>query len=91
MPLNVELECELAVRALRDHGLKDPQALLDATIKLVRQNFTLQQAVMNAVTRIAELQIEAAMAQLPSGDRGIKQEHYEMAAMILNDMNIDMP
>lgn len=91
LPIMQELDCALKIQALRESGLKDPQRLLDLTISLVRQVYTLEHTTLTALARIGELQLEIALAATNKKQNAISQVHYEMANQILNDLGVDMP
>ena len=91
LPIMQELDCALKIQALRESGLKDPQRLLDLTISLVRQVYTLEHTALTALARIGELQLEIALAATNKKQSAISQVHYEMANQILNDLGVDMP
>ncbi len=91
LPVGVQLECELMVRSTREHGLKDPQQLLDLTATLIRQVFILERTVMESLKRIAHLEVELALATTGHKAGAVEQKHYEMTAQIMDELGIDMP
>lgn len=91
LPVGVQLECELMVRSTREHGLKDPQQLLDLTATLIRQVFILERVTMESFKRIASLECDLAIAKTGHKAGAVEQQHYEMAAQIMNALGIDMP
>ena len=91
LPFDIDLDCELKVRALKADGLKDPQKLLSLTVDLVRQVYTLEHALIKALGRICDLQSSLDFATRRDGPPPIDQRFYEMANDILNASNIDMP
>lgn len=91
LPFNVDLDCELKVRALKQHGLDDPQKLLALTVDLVRQVYTLEHALIKALGQICELQTSLDFATRKDGPPPIDQRFYEMANDLLNTLKLDMP
>jgi hypothetical protein len=91
LPVARELDCELKIRAIRRHGLKEPQRLLDTTLTLIRQVYTLEHSLLTALRRISELQVSLALAQDPKKRNQPSQHHYELAAQLSAELDLDMP
>ena len=91
LPIGVDLDCELKVRALQQNGLDDPQRLLALTIDLVRQVYRLEHTTLVALTRISELQISLALSQRKDAPAPIDQRFYEMAAELSQTLGLDLP
>lgn len=86
LPLARQLECELKVRSLQENGLKEPQALLDFAVSLVRQNYNLEHAVLTTLGRIGHLQVELALAADPISPPPIDPRYYDMAKQVLGSV-----
>jgi hypothetical protein len=91
LPIGTELDCELKIRAIRQHGLENPERLLNLTVDLVRQVYTLEHATLTALARVAELQTSLALSQRKGGPAPIDQRFYEMAAELTQTLELDMP
>ena len=86
LPLARQLECELRVRSLQEHGLKDPQSLLNLAVALVRLNYNLEHAVLTSLARIGHLQVELALASDPGALPPIDQRYYDMTKQVLDSV-----
>ena len=86
LPLARQLECELKVRSLQEDGLKEPQALLNLAVSLVRQNYNLEHAVLTSLGRIGHLQVELALASDPGSLPPIDDRYFDMTKKVLDSV-----
>ena len=86
LPLARQLECELKVRSLQEDGLKEPQALLNLAVSLVRQNYNLEHAVLTSLGRIGHLQVELALASDSTSPPPIDDRYFDMTKKVLDSV-----